>query len=273
MRKHPRVIRRRRNRRLAAQWGFFVLVNAGWLFSLKQVCVPVFNCYSCPIAAFSCPLGVLAHFSAWHAVPFVTLGLLGLFGAALGRLVCGWACPFGLFQDLLARLPTPKFRLPHPLRWLKYAVLVGLILIVPYFFGVKSPLFFCRLCPVGTLESGLPGLFQGGTIPAAPLAIFVVLTGLMLFTVRPFCVSLCPLGALLSLCNRFSLYRMDVREEMCHHCNICERVCPVGIRIYDNANAAECIRCLDCKHCQALTGRTQADEAESLEAAVASGQK
>lgn len=257
MRRFPRAIRQRQRRRLGVQWGFFFLVNAA-LFSpllrLKQICVPVFNCYSCPIATFSCPIGVLGHFSAWHLVPFVTLGILGLFGAGLGRLVCGWACPFGLFQDLVARLPAPKFRLPQPLQWLKYAVLVGWVLILPYFLGVESPFFFCRLCPVGTLESGLPRLFQGQTLPAAPLAIFVGLTVLMAFTVRPFCVSLCPLGALLALFNRFSFYRLAVREEDCTQCGICERVCPVGIKIYEHANSAECIRCLDCKHCPALTG-------------------
>ena len=69
----------------------------------KAVCVPGLNCYSCPGALASCPIGSLQAVLSSSEFTFscYVLGFLMLFGTVLGRLVCGWLCPFGLFQDLL----------------------------------------------------------------------------------------------------------------------------------------------------------------------------
>ncbi|MFZ5831872.1 MAG: 4Fe-4S binding protein, partial [Planctomycetota bacterium] len=90
----------------------FALLWLSPFLRIHSVCGPVFHCYSCPLAAFSCPIGALANFSALHVFPFIAVGTLLLVGALFGSLVCGYACPFGLFQDLLGKIPTPKFRLP-----------------------------------------------------------------------------------------------------------------------------------------------------------------
>ena len=96
--------------RLWIQTAFLML----WLDPLgiryHGVCAPVFHCYGCPLATFACPIGVLANFSALHLIPFVTIGLLIVIGALVGSLFCGWACPFGLLQDLAAKIPTPTVR-------------------------------------------------------------------------------------------------------------------------------------------------------------------
>ena len=80
--------------------------------NLKAVCVPGFNCYSCPGAIASCPLGSLQNAlnAAGHTAPWYVLGILALFGVILGRTICGWICPLGLIQELLHRIPTPKIR-------------------------------------------------------------------------------------------------------------------------------------------------------------------
>jgi hypothetical protein len=65
--------------------GAFTLV---WLdplaLRMHTVCSPVFHCYSCPLALFACPIGVLANFSALHLFPFVALGMLAVIGALVG---------------------------------------------------------------------------------------------------------------------------------------------------------------------------------------------
>ena len=63
--------------------------------NLKAVCVPGFNCYSCPGAIASCPLGSLQNAlnAAGHTAPWYVLGILALFGVILGRTICGWICP------------------------------------------------------------------------------------------------------------------------------------------------------------------------------------
>ena len=77
---------------------------------VKRLCVPGLNCYSCPGAIGACPIGSLqvAQVNADKSLPFYVVGLLLAFGALFGRTICGWACPFGLIQDLIAKIPTPK---------------------------------------------------------------------------------------------------------------------------------------------------------------------
>lgn len=77
---------------------------------LKHLCVPGLNCYSCPGALGSCPIGALqAVIGSWkfRFAAYVS-GFLIFVGALVGRLVCGWLCPFGLIQDLLHKIPFPK---------------------------------------------------------------------------------------------------------------------------------------------------------------------
>ena len=120
----------RRNVRTVVQLCWMALTNGyaagfakGTIYKgeLKRVCVPGLNCYSCPGALGSCPIGslqaVLGDRNHWFS--FYVVGFLLFFGAVLGRFVCGWLCPFGLVQDLLHKIPFPKKlkRLPGDAAW------------------------------------------------------------------------------------------------------------------------------------------------------------
>ena len=100
----------------------------------KTVCVPGLNCYSCPGAIGSCPIGSLQAVigSKKFSMSYYVFGLIILIGALFGRLVCGLMCPFGFVQDLLYKIPTKKLKVPKKIdRGLRYAKY--LILIVPCF--------------------------------------------------------------------------------------------------------------------------------------------
>lgn len=80
----------------------------------------------------------------------------------LGRFVCGFLCPFGWLQDLLHKIPSKKFSTKKlkPLRYLKYAVLLFAVILLPAFvvndLGMGDP-FFCKyICPQGVLEGAIP---------------------------------------------------------------------------------------------------------------------
>lgn len=242
--------------RLAIQAAFAFL----WLSPLRMfgICSPVFHCYACPLAAFACPVGVLAQFSALHAFPFIALGTLGLVGALFGGFVCGWACPFGLLQDLAAKVPTPKFTLPAWTGCFRYVVLAGLVFAVPWLFGETHPLFFCRVCPAGALEVSVPSAVQArlAGLPiiwpnALKLGVTLAVVASMFFIRRPWCGVLCPLGAIFGLFSRISMFTVRFYPERCRECGLCDKTCAYGVDSSVRADDPRCIRCLECARCKA----------------------
>ena len=99
----------------------------------KTVCVPGLNCYSCPAASGACPIGAFQAVvgSSKFSFSYYITGFLILLGVLLGRLICGFLCPFGWFQELLHKIPTKKLSTKKlkPLTYLKYAVL--LVMVIP----------------------------------------------------------------------------------------------------------------------------------------------
>ncbi len=243
--------------------GYLLGFQKGRIFTgaSKAVCVQVLNCYSCPGALGACPVGSLQS-ALGSGFPFYTVGLLMVFGILLGRLVCGLLCPFGLVQDLLHKIPLPKWKLPEKpdraARYLKYAVLLLLVLLLPALSagenGVPVPWFCKYLCPAGTLEGGLPLLLTNPFLRQAVGLLFswkaLVLAAILAASMvihRPFCKYLCPLGAFYGLFNRISFYQMNLEPASCTGCKSCERVCPMNVRITQTINSPECIRCGKCK--------------------------
>jgi len=237
-----------------------------WLDPLRwrfhSICSPVFHCYSCPLATFACPIGVLAGFSALHIFPFIAVGMLVLIGILLGSIVCGWACPFGFLQDLVAKVPTPKFDPPGWTGNLRYVVLIGTVIAVPYFFGEGHWLFICRFCPAGALEAAVPNMVgqavAGQKIVwpnALKLAILVLFLISIFFVKRPWCRVLCPLGAIFSLFNRVSAFFLRFDADKCNSCERCHKLCEYGIEPEKSPNDLRCVRCLECTGCstEALT--------------------
>jgi ferredoxin-type protein NapH len=215
----------------------------------RTICVPAFNCHSCPAATFACPIGVLVNFSTLRIFPLIALGILGLAGSIGGRIWCGFVCPFGFLQDLLHKIPSRKLRLPRAFGYLPWAMLVGLVFAVPFFWP-ELKLSFCTYCPAGTLESAIPWAIMGVSSPwRLAFAVRVgVLVGIMVMAVfigRGFCRTLCPLGAMLSLFNRFSLLRIRPQNQ-CTECGMCKSECPVDIDPVADMNSGACVRCLDC---------------------------
>jgi len=233
---------------------------------LKGICVPILNCYSCPLAVGACPIGSLQNFFASLRNSFAVgqyqfglyvIGLLGIVGSLIGRIPCGWLCPFGLLQDLIYKIPTPKISIPKFMSYFKYAFLIIMVIALPIFivdeFGFGQTWFCKWVCPAGTLEAGIPmiGLDENirsqiGWLFSWKVGILVIFLIWMVFSKRPFCRVVCPLGAFLSLFNKISFFRITVFPEKCVKCNACYRNCPTELKIYETPASPDCILCLKC---------------------------
>ena len=262
-------IRRPRARRLVQLYAA-LLYNAnikgfidGHIYSgdLKAVCVPGFNCYSCPGAIASCPLGSLQNAlnAAGHTAPWYVLGILALFGVILGRTICGWICPLGLIQELLHRIPTPKIRRSHitrKLSYLKYIFLAVFVIAVPLIWGLGKGVIlpgFCKyICPAGTFE-GAVGLLQNpanatsfyqlGALFTNKWVIMVIIGLACIFCYRTFCRFICPLGAIYGFFNRFAITGVKVNPDRCNGCGLCVMNCRMDVK---HVGDHECISCGKC---------------------------
>ena len=179
----------------------------------KYACVPGLNCYSCPGAAGSCPIGAFQAVvgSSKFKFSYYITGMLILLGVLLGRFICGFLCPFGWFQELLHKIPSPKFSTKKlkPLRYLKYGILLVMVILLPI---------------VIVNEMGMGDPF--------------------------FCKYLCPITVFLKPMSYFSLLRVHCDESKCVQCGKCLKVCPMNVEVNKESrkrkNATECILCYAC---------------------------
>ncbi len=225
----------------------------------KQFCNPGLNCYSCPAAGFACPIGALqaVNGSRQFSFSFYVAGLLLAFGVLLGRAVCGWLCPFGLLQELIHKIPSPKRKLKKGFLYIKYVVLVVFVLILPIavtdYMGMGKPAFCQYICPAGTLEGGLSLLAAHESLRKAVGSLFSLKMTILILTLigcvffyRFFCRTLCPLGAIYGLFNKISIVHLEVDRHRCVGCGKCKDACGMEVNPVQTPNAAECIRCGAC---------------------------
>ncbi len=227
---------------------------------LKNICTPGLNCYSCPGASAACPMGALQNALAdsGKTVPYYMLGIILLYGLLFGRWICGFLCPFGLIQDLIYKIRTPKAgkgRVTRVLSYFKYVILVFFAVIFPLVYaGFEFPLpGFCKyVCPAGTLE-GAVGLLSNpenegmlrmlGPLFTWKFLLMVIFLVGAVFIYRFFCRFFCPLGALYGLFNRISFVGVKLDRDACTDCGLCVGTCKMDIR---HVGDHECINCGEC---------------------------
>ncbi|MBI6872271.1 4Fe-4S binding protein [Clostridium aciditolerans] len=245
--------------------GYFKGFLEGSIYSgkFKSICVPGLNCYSCPGAFGACPIGSLQAVISdiKYKFSFYIVGFLTLMGVTMGRFICGWLCPFGLIQELLNKIPSPKFKVSkrfEKLKYLKYVILLVFVILLPMFWvndvGMGSPTFCKYICPAGTLEGGVPLTLLDTSLRSAlgflfawKLTLLIITIILSIIIFRPFCRFICPLGAIYSIFNPISIYRLKIDKDKCTSCGTCAKKCKMDIEVYKKPNSLECIRCGECK--------------------------
>jgi len=232
------------------------------------------NCSRCPWATVKCPLiafqtGAMV-MGLYGSMPPKTISLIMLtgavllvFGTTLATWTCGWLCPFGFIQDMFHKIPTPKFRLPGWVGWGRLPLFVLLGIAASHW---TQSLFFCSICPPGTINrliqdaAGIPQFLRGPEGTLAPVSAGVLIATLLLavFSYRPFCNLLCPIGGLYGLFNRISGLFRNAEPKKCNACGLCKNACDQGLAPLKDRDHASCERCFEC-HKACPRGALKAD--------------
>lgn len=153
-----------------------------------------------------------------------------------GRIYCSTLCPLGLAQELFGMLFRRKVPV-HKSNPFKY-VLAALV------FGVLiggSAAAARYIDPYTLFGSAASGAYLG-IGAAVVLALFVA------FGKRFFCVHICPVGAVLGVIAKHSVFQVGIDNRKCVSCGLCAAKCPTGSIDFKNKKVDNetCIKCFDC---------------------------
>jgi ferredoxin-type protein NapH len=256
--------------------------------------VPVLECFAMPNRTVLCNFGVLQRnlsfdWQIFIAFPLASVAMFIIFGAFFGRAMCGWACPLGFFQDVLTSVlkffKRQQRELPQKIHYMltgvKYVILFATLAIVSsigityvadwllgrkyaFSLGICGRAPYCLICPVPILFVAVPSLasavFLRSPFPQLGLTFYIGLSAtvfflaLSLITKRSWCRYICPLGALMSFFNKFSLLHIKKKVNKCSafcrgHQRKCNITCPAGILVSRNQEPSsnpDCILCYNC---------------------------
>ncbi len=227
------------------RWGF-LLFTLFFIGFFAQGQLSVVNIYTLLLAlwdGFSLNVFLLdpVIFILW-TYTFVTLFIWGR------GLFCGWLCPFGALQELVAwigqRLGLRQIKIPE--RWhrrlilLKYPILAGLV--TTAFFSLTLAEQLAEVEPFKTSIT----LYFVRHWPFVMYALALLAIGL--FVHKFYCRYLCPLGAGLAVLGRLRVFSWLERVKRCGQpCQHCKNECGINaIRKDGRVDYDECIQCLEC---------------------------
>ncbi|MEA3403395.1 MAG: 4Fe-4S binding protein [Armatimonadota bacterium] len=259
--------------RRISQAVFFAIAGT-WLTVGALRCpfgIPFVSCQSCP--STDCP-------GRYLQLPFI--GLMGLSGLVFGRAFCGWACPMGFLMDIAGKIPKLRATVSERfaaydryLKPLKYVALAAAIYLVftLNFTEVRAHPYVVRTASVFNLQAIRVAQMLGSSVYAVRMWVLIgALVGGLIIS-RFWCRYLCPLGALLGLFNKFSLFGMIREREDLPRCRLYPRDCIM----HTMPGSVDCVMCGECAEAcprkilglrlRYLGGRPPEEEAEAPEEA------
>jgi polyferredoxin len=268
---------------------FFLLLN-GALFGLTAVwlILPI-NQPPIPWSISDGALYVLTVQAINLVFPFIAIASFLLIGSLMGKTLCGWVCPFGFFQDILALIPVRKWVPTKSTNedWADLAKLIALVLIlfsgligltkliggsagifnVEESFGMLANDPLPVLDPSATLFASIPYFLINENLPAVDdniinvagdfsigtfwfkIILLLIVILLSIKIPRFFCRYLCPTGAIMSPISKHSLIGLNRNLALCNQCLACENVCPMGVRILEHPERLRDPMCINCVDC------------------------
>lgn len=195
------------------------------------------------------------------ALNFAAIAFVLLLTLVFGRIYCSVICPMGVFQDLVIRvrkLLSPKGRKPkrhfvkEP-RIVRYGVL-ALVVVTALTFSQLLLTILAPYSAYGRMVRSIVGLSRGESLAPALLitaaATLVVICVCAWIWGRGWCNTVCPVGSVLGLLSRFSLFKVSIDQSQCVSCRKCEKGCKsscidIDTHTIDHSRCVDCFDCLD----------------------------
>ena len=205
--------------------------------------------------------GVLRHWLGWMPKIQLLPAILALnvavvvailaVTALIGRFYCAVVCPMGIFQDIFVWFHKLFFGKKRPYRYskpankLRYPLLVFFVLAMVV--GMNS--IAVLIAPYSAYARMVTGLHATGVAQWVAIITLVVI-GLMSFTMgRMWCNTICPMGTLLGLISRHSLFGIKIDADKCVGCHKCEHRCKSMCIDIDGGKTVDSSRCVNCFTC------------------------
>jgi len=204
---------------------------------------------------------------AGMALSLIVVGITLVFG----RVFCSWICPLGILNHVTSALPSVLKRRARmlgnewrPIYRTKYYILIGILVLAA--FGVLQ---VGLLDPIAlTVRTFAVTIFPGLQLAGVPLyavqpaylggwliaLIFILIIASNRFIMRLWCRMLCPLGALLGLIAKFSLFRIQKDHSKCIACHKCTEACHGACDPHDKIRVSDCVMCLNCVYSCSVSG-------------------
>lgn len=207
---------------------------------------------------------------------FIIVIILVIF---FGRVYCSSVCPIGTIQDISSNLAMrynkrKRYHFAEEINWLRYTLLflaiisfftIGMIvvnLLDPYsnagriFAQLINPL----IISANNFISYTLASFNNYSVYPVDLKNYSYLLALFPFTFmaiivylsykrgRLYCNTICPVGTLLGLISKISLYKLKIDKTECEGCGVCETVCKSECINFDEKEIdfSRCVTCYNC---------------------------
>ncbi|MGC9780194.1 MAG: 4Fe-4S binding protein [Candidatus Heimdallarchaeota archaeon] len=264
----------------------FVLINGGligigWTYIPLPINQPAGAPFTTIVGAFDAFQQI---FSAGY-FPFLIFGVCLIIGGIFGRMLCGWICPFGFFQDLMRLVPVKKLKVSKPLnkglRDMRAVVFWAVIIIAGFLgyreligdsvaggFGAFAKQPWTPLNPAATLFVMFYYMIFWKQYPGGEedfvagdwkfmfyfrIILLLAVIGLSIFIPRFYCRYVCPIGYTMGYTAKYSLIGIARNPARCTRCGSCEDMCeksamqvPILDYSYERVRDTNCTNCGSC---------------------------